>query len=1419
MAYLRERWSEDARAPPEPPTKHADGRDDPPLAPVKSYTQTNVLGNPPPEIRPDCRDFLRGCCVRSNCAFRHPAKPSPIQADIDRRRASSKVTPFRETLRSIQTLIQEQRELSVLQAFAYKPPTQVAQPDGGKVNTKANSGKELAFDIHFKSTCKGPRELGMKRKWDKTASLTDPKNKTIASRARNIMIEKRDKFRGIDRDEYKEFMKPVRLYTWCHKCRSLWPNCARCAQREICGLPPETPPPAEQIIRENVHFFAKLLGIDQKPEPPPPKRRRAPKLPPDWEDRLKYPPGTERPEWDPKSVPDNTKYDSWSQVDTTVDLNSLWDQFLPSSSPPTDARQHGSKQQILATNRPTDHPEKNNRQSRDQSPNSASSASLESQKQSPQPTFVLGKRPESRSSEALYGGRIRTICFKCWKNGHVSRDCVIKTWCVRTQEEARVAAGSPLTPVWRDMLSRANIKPLEPKNLTTSKLQKNSHAILIPKQSGPKINKLNDEIGETTTITKNETISNAISRNIEKALGEGPDISKPLLEENNATPDAERGSLPPKNELLFKPENARYQPIGASPKIPNATGEPAIAKIPNEILLEIFKLIIEEDMMRGPLADEHDGIYSEETIVRRKNLNLDPLRKVNTLWRSLCQTEIYRTVPITSIRSLEQFARSVAANSDLAILVREVKIEIPFTRVDGWTPTDLIRTTEKEKLIAFNSAKYLSMIIASCPGLTNLIARFGGAFQGLLMLNKTYPNLNRLSLDDNIHRKLDVRGLWKATRYFSQLQLLQLEAGQEHIPEYRNLATIAADILPATITLTSLGLRNFPYIHDTLLCSLLQRLSSLKHLHIEQCIGITSRGLARAFSVLKTPEIRTLTYRAWRSPTGETKENVEIADCSHLCEILSAKLSRLLVALNLASVCVCEKLIDGTKWEALEAINIQSTCFKGCEPAMRFAYSQANYCDPTGKFCVSVVMPLTTAREDDGYMLIRVTGAAAKGWTAVGIGNRMAGSLMFIIYPGTASANVTVSPRLSSGQIAPHYYPQTDVTILEGSGIIDGQITALFTCSNCKRWAGGSLDVGNHASNWIWAQNQAQPLESSNLQENILQHDEDSYGVFTLDMTVAVVDDPNPPAPIPLNPQASGSLYTVPNELIKKRKDFIIAHAVVMSLAFVVLFPLGGIIIRLLRHTIRQAVYVHITLQVLSFSLSIVGLATGVMASDTLKSHFLYSHQFIGVVVMILLFFQVILGASHHIVFKAKRKRTWLSYCHIWLGRSAIIMGIVNGGLGLPLADASLPPKAIYAGCAAIVGAVYLLGYGAIKIWEHKMGIGKTDNEELRKKQLATARHVADGFDGFEMEEPEDTKHYEPFIYEIPGVFTIPPAVPDEVYIDPYFKGEYPPQTFSPQPMYATPQMDESPQVMQLPFSGADSQHDLGIFQDVKLKN
>ena len=77
---------------------------------------------------------------------------------------------------------------------------------------------------------------------------------------------------------------------------------------------------------------------------------------------------------------------------------------------------------------------------------------------------------------------------------------------------------------------------------------------------------------------------------------------------------------------------------------------------------------------------------------------------------------------------------------------------------------------------------------------------------------------------------------------------------------------------------------------------------------------------------------------------------------------------------------------------------------------------------------------------------------------------------------------------------------------------------------------------------------------------------------------------------------------------------------------------------------------------------------------------------------------------------------------------------MVNGGLGLPLAGASMLPRAIYAAACALVFIVYLLGWGGIKLWERKMGIGRKNNDdENKQKGSKFVQNATEGFDGFEM--------------------------------------------------------------------------------------
>ena len=58
----------------------------------------------------------------------------------------------------------------------------------------------------------------------------------------------------------------------------------------------------------------------------------------------------------------------------------------------------------------------------------------------------------------------------------------------------------------------------------------------------------------------------------------------------------------------------------------------------------------------------------------------------------------------------------------------------------------------------------------------------------------------------------------------------------------------------------------------------------------------------------------------------------------------------------------------------------------------------------------------------------------------------MAGANMFIIYSDASGMNVTLSPRLGRGNFQPNYDSQAQVSLLEGSGVSNGMMTANVRC-------------------------------------------------------------------------------------------------------------------------------------------------------------------------------------------------------------------------------------------------------------------------------------------------------------------------------------------------------------------------------------
>jgi hypothetical protein len=83
------------------------------------------------------------------------------------------------------------------------------------------------------------------------------------------------------------------------------------------------------------------------------------------------------------------------------------------------------------------------------------------------------------------------------------------------------------------------------------------------------------------------------------------------------------------------------------------------------------------------------------------------------------------------------------------------------------------------------------------------------------------------------------------------------------------------------------------------------------------------------------------------------------------------------------------------------------------------------------------------------------------------------------------------------------------------------------------------------------------------------------------------------------------------------------------------------------------------------------------------------THTILGTIIVVLLSFQPIIGLIHHRKFYRLKKRTAWSYAHIWYGRVLIVLGIINGGLGLQLAGNSKTGMIVYATVAGLVGAVY----------------------------------------------------------------------------------------------------------------------------------
>lgn len=170
-------------------------------------------------------------------------------------------------------------------------------------------------------------------------------------------------------------------------------------------------------------------------------------------------------------------------------------------------------------------------------------------------------------------------------------------------------------------------------------------------------------------------------------------------------------------------------------------------------------------------------------------------------------------------------------------------------------------------------------------------------------------------------------------------------------------------------------------------------------------------------------------------------------------------------------------------------------------------------------------------------------------------------------------------------------------------------------------------------------------------------------------------------------------IYPAPTLMGKSIRDWLWnLHGLLMTLSFLVLYPLGAHLIRSGRAT---AFNLHWTTQSLATLSVLIGAGIGFWQSHGIS----VAHQFIGLAVVAALLAQVALGWHHHRLYLRLKRKTGFSRAHVLLGRTVMGAGLVNLVMGLLLAQYGRGPVAslVVAEILLVMCLVYSLGRDRVR--------------------------------------------------------------------------------------------------------------------------
>ncbi|UNI14773.1 hypothetical protein JDV02_001370 [Purpureocillium takamizusanense] len=341
------------------------------------------------------------------------------------------------------------------------------------------------------------------------------------------------------------------------------------------------------------------------------------------------------------------------------------------------------------------------------------------------------------------------------------------------------------------------------------------------------------------------------------------------------------------------------------------------------------------------------------------------------------------------------------------------------------------------------------------------------------------------------------------------------------------------------------------------------------------------------------------------------------------------------------------------------------------------------YC-PVDDVCFQFAVPEAAASSGSGNVYFQLRARSSVSWAALGIGSQMNGATMFVMY-ADGNNNVTLSTRRGTGHVEPRYSRMANVELLGGSGIIDGSMVANVRCSDCA-----NLKLSG-VSSWVSAWKRGSPMNDKSTSASIQYHD--SHNSFNVNLGRATVSaDANPFTNSSSNPGGSnggnnggGIIAPGASGGGPSTNTLINAHGILMTIIFVVGYPIGAMLSPFVGSWV-----VHATWQTLVFFGMWAGFALGIIICSRIGFFFQNTHTQLGVFVVSLMGLQPIFGFLHHRHYLRNRRRGIISHVHIWYGRALIVIGVVNGGLGLQLAGSSQTFVTAYIVVSAVVAAAYL---------------------------------------------------------------------------------------------------------------------------------